>query len=97
MTAQLLPPVTMPQLSGGRERARALLAPIDKKIRGQRVRLDCRRLVAGTLSFADELVTIALVSGGAGQLVVEHAGDEFARYILEAAKDHGVADRISFP
>ena len=96
MSTSVLPPVTMPQLSGGRERARALLAPLKGQLRGQKLRLDCRRLLAGTASFADELVTEALVRGGAVGLVVEYASGDFEGYLHEAARDHGVVDKVTF-
>ena len=54
----VLPPIEVPQLSGGRERARAL------------------------------------VDGGAGLLRAEHVSREFGEYRREAARDHGVAERL---
>ena len=92
----LLPPITMPQLSGGRERAASLLAPIRARLRGASVRIDCRDLVAGTSSFADELVSIVLVQGGADLLVIEHAGNDFATFIRDASIDHGVSECVRF-
>lgn len=96
MTSQLLPPVTMPQLSGGRERARTLAEPLVGKMRDKIVRLDCRQLVAGTASFADEIVIQVVITGGAQQFVVEHASGDFASYLHDAARDHGASERISF-
>lgn len=96
MTTPLLPPVTMPQLSGGRERARALAEPLAGKMHGQRVRLDCRQLVAGTASFSDEIVKRILVEGGARLLLVEHADGDFVTYLYDAARDHGVLAKIEF-
>lgn len=93
---QVLPPVRMPQLSGGRERARKLAEPLVGKMRGQTVRLDCRQLVAGTASFADEIVRSVLVDGKAARLVVEFASGDFASYLQDAARDHGVSERIAF-
>ena len=94
MTA-VLPPIAVPQLSGGRERARALLEDIAGQIRGAKVVVDFRRMVAGTPSFADELVTRVLVSGGAEQLAAEHVSPDFGDYLLRAAKDHGVSERLT--
>lgn len=97
MGPQLLAPrVTMPQLSGGRERARALLEPYEGELRGKELLLDCRRLVAGTMSFADELVSGVLERGRAAQLIVEYADGDFAGYLHDAARDHGVGDKITF-
>ena len=56
--------------------------------------VDFRRMVAGTPSFADELVTRVLVDGGAGELRAEHVSREFGEYLREAARDHGVAERL---
>lgn len=96
MSTQLLPPVKMPQLSGGRERARTLASPLSGKMTEQQVRLDCRQLVAGTASFADEIIKRVLVQGCAERLIVEYAGGSFASYLLDAARDHGVAQQIEF-
>src|SRR3712207_6945625 len=51
-------------------------------------------MVAGTPSFADELVTRVLVDGGAALLRAEHVTREFGEYLVEAARDHGVAERL---
>jgi hypothetical protein len=96
MSAQLLPPVTMPQLSGGRERARDLAAPLVPRMRNAIVQLDCRDLVAGTASFADEIILQVFEKGHAQRLVVAYAGGDFADYLLEAASDHGHRDDIEF-
>jgi hypothetical protein len=51
-------------------------------------------MVAGTPSFADELVARVLDDGGAELLRAEHVTGEFGEYLSEAAKDHGVAERL---
>lgn len=96
MNTQLRPSVKMPQLSGGRERARTLTSPLNGKMAEQQVRLDCRQLVAGTASFADEIIKRILVQGSAERLIVEYAGGNFASYLLDAARDHGVAQQVEF-
>lgn len=96
MSSATLQPVTMPQLSGGRDRARQLLRPLEAQLRDAVLRLDCHNLVAGTASFADELVERALVEFGAAQLLVEHAGSTFSEYVRQSAADHGVVDRVDF-
>jgi hypothetical protein len=68
----VLPPIEVPQLSGGRERARALVDGLADRMGGATIVVDFRRMVAGTPSFADEL----------------------GEYLLEAARDHGVAERL---
>ena len=93
MTA-VLPPIEVPQLSGGRERARALVDGLGRGVRGATVVVDFKRMVAGTPSFADELIARVLVDGGAARLCAEHVGQEFGEYLLEAARDHGVAGRL---
>ena len=90
----VLPPIEVPQLSGGRERARALVDGLWHRMTGATIVVDFRRMVAGTPSFADELVTRVLVDGGAAALRAEHVSREFAQYLLEAARDHGVAERL---
>ena len=90
----VLPPIEVPQLSGGRERARALVDGFADRMVGATIVVDFRRMVAGTPSFADELVTRVLVDGGAAVLRAEHVTREFGEYLLEAARDHGVAERL---
>ena len=90
----VLPPIEVPQLSGGRERARALVEGLGQRMAGAVIVVDFRRMVAGTPSFADELVTRVLVDGGAAALRAVHVSREFGEYLLEAARDHGVAERL---
>jgi hypothetical protein len=90
----VLPPIEVPQLSGGRERARALVEGLGQRMAGAVIVVDFRRMVAGTPSFADELVTRVLVDGGAAALRAVHVSRDFSEYLLEAARDHGVAERL---
>ncbi len=90
----VLPPIEVPQLSGGRERARALVDGLGHRMTGATIVVDFRRMVAGTPSFADELITRVLVDGGAAVLRAEHVSREFGEYLLEAARDHGVVERL---
>jgi hypothetical protein len=87
----------LPQLSGGRKRAVALLdaANVPASLRGLRVEVDCRQLRAGTESFADELVRTILVDRGADQLVVTNVVGTFASYVKSAGETHAVSDRLS--
>lgn len=91
----VLPPIAVPQLSGGRERARALLRDVSGKLSGATVVVDFRQMVAGTPSFADELISRVLVAGGAQQLLAQHVSADFRSYLLRAANDHGVSERLS--
>jgi hypothetical protein len=90
----VLPPIEVPQLTGGRERARFLMRELSGRLAGATVVVDFRRTVAGTPSFADELIDLVLHRGGAALLRVQHTSDELGAYLLEAAKDHGVAERL---
>lgn len=90
----VLPPIEVPQLTGGRERARFLVSQLGGRLAGATVVVDFRRTVAGTPSFADELIDLVLNQGGAAQLQIERVSDELGAYLLEAAKDHGVAERL---
>lgn len=90
----VLPPIEVPQLTGGRERARTLVARLSDRLTGATVVVDFRRTVAGTPSFADELIELILVHGAASMLRVEHASNELGDYLLEAAKDHGASERL---
>lgn len=90
----VLPPIEVPQLTGGRERARFLVSQLGGRLAGATVVVDFRRTVAGTPSFADELIDLVLSQGGAAQLRIERVSDELGAYLLEAAKDHGVAERL---
>lgn len=94
MTAPVLP-VEMPQLSGGRKRAQALVEPYLGRMAGRIVRLDCRQLVAGTPSFADEMVRLVLDDGGAQLLQVTNVDKDFAADLWTAAKNHGATERLS--
>jgi hypothetical protein len=91
----VLPPIAVPQLSGGRERARALLRNVSGRLAGATVVVDFRQMVAGTPSFADELVARVLVDGGAQRLIAEHVSTHFGDYLRRAAKDHGVSERLA--
>ena len=90
----VLPPIEVPQLTGGRERARFLTADLSGRLAGATVVVDFRRTVAGTPSFADELIDLVLDRGGAALLRIRYASNDLGSYLLEAAKDHGVDDRL---
>lgn len=90
----VLPPIEVPQLTGGRERARALVEEAVNRFAGAVVVVDFRRTVAGTPSFADELIELVLVRGNAAALRITHVSKELGQYLLEAAKDHGVPERL---
>lgn len=89
-----MPRIEVPQLTGGRERAHALVDDLTGRLTGKTIVVDFRKTVAGTPSFADELINLVLVQGVAARLRVEHASNELGDYLLEAAKDHGVAELL---
>jgi hypothetical protein len=86
----------MPQLSGGRRRARALLesAAIPDDLSDHTVELDCRQLLSGTRSFALEMVEAVLVERRARKLVAVNVDEDFAASLKYAASVHGVADLL---
>lgn len=87
--------ISLPELSGGRPRARALVDGLGDELRDSTLVLDCRQMVAGSQSFADELVRQVLVNTPrARALRVEFAPELFDKYLMDAAKDHGVGDRL---
>jgi len=93
MTATL-PTLKVPQLSGGRRRARALVEQLGGRLPGAAVVVDFRSMVAGTPSFADELVLLVLDEGKAAVLRAEHVSQEFGAHLRDAARDHGAAERL---
>jgi hypothetical protein len=91
MTATL----PLPPLVGTRHRAQALAAKIPDDLTGATVIVDGRNLLAATESFADELVRILVVERHAAMMTVRNITDaDFAGWVLERAKTHGVADRV---
>lgn len=93
MTATL----ELPQLSGGRKRAVALIAAseIPADLHGSSVIVDCRQLRAGTESFADEFVRTILVDRSADRLCADNVTQQFADYLKAAAESHAVLDRLT--
>lgn len=73
--------LNLPQLSGGRARVTAIVeeAGLPTDLRGTTIVVDCRQLVAGTASFADELVKIVLADRHADELEVINVSGDFGR------------------
>lgn len=86
--------VVLPRVVGTRPSARAFLQQIPEDLAGQDVVLDCRGLVDGTASFADEIVKVVLHDRRADSLLALGPGDDFATDLATAAQDHGVSDRF---
>lgn len=95
MTATL----EMPQLSGGPKRARALVQAVDaeQNFRGHGVIVDCRRLLAGTRSFASELLQQLLVEHHASDVTIVNVDDAFADDLRAAARELSLEGRVEIP
>ena len=89
MTTLALPPMV-----GSRRRAHVLAEKLGG-LQGVRVVVDCRDLIAATESFADELISEILVARGASEMHFINVSDlEFANWVDEHAKVHGVSTRV---
>lgn len=93
MTASML---ELPQLTGTRERARQLIASahLPSNLSGLTVVVDAGATLAGTESFADELVRTILVDRNGSKLVVYFVGPEFGEKLKAAAWLHRVASKL---
>lgn len=80
------PRLVVPQLTGGHARAVALTAGLGD-LKGQRVQVDCHRLLAGTQAFADTLV--AEIAKRGGRIDLLRADREFAQMITGAGERVG--------
>ena len=86
--------MTLPPLVGTRRRARALLDELPAQLEHVTVYVDCRELLAGSESFADELILELLVERRADAVVATSVGLEFAGYLEKVAGEHGVSPRL---
>ncbi len=86
--------ITLPRVVGTRPAVAPFLVDVPLDLHGAAVVVDCRALLSGTPSFADELVRSLLVDRHAAELVVLGAGTDFAADLLESARDHRVGDRL---
>jgi len=87
--------VVLPRLAGSRSAARKIVESADIPLAGNILVFDCKQLRSAPPSFADEIVLATLVEGRAVSLTLQHASEEFERYIRESAERRGVAaDRI---
>jgi hypothetical protein len=87
--------IVLPRVVGTRPAVAGFLTHVPRDLTDREVELDCRGLLSGTASFADELVKILLKDSGARRLVARGPGADFAADLRVAADDHGVADRLS--
>ncbi len=88
--------ISLPRIVGTRPAVAPFLVDVPGDLRGQRVTLDCRALLSGTPSFADEMVRVLLVERRAEELMVLGANEDFASDLAASAREHGVFDRLLF-
>lgn len=86
--------IRLPRVVGTRPAVAPFLASLDEKLAGQRVVLDCRSLLSGMPSFADEVVEQILLVRGADELLVIGATTDFGDDLRQAARDHAVSERV---
>ena len=85
--------IELPSMVAGRGMADALVDRLAGELGGALVVLDCRHLVAGSPSFAAQVVSRVL-GAGAAELRVEAAPDAFAAHLREAASRLGDRERL---
>lgn len=83
----------LPRLVAGRDFADDMADKLGS-VEGDTVLVDGSGLLTGTGSFAAQLVS-RLLGGGAAQLVVSDAPDQFADYLRNAAEALGAAERLT--
>jgi hypothetical protein len=95
MTASML---DLPQLTGTRNRARAWIeaANLPSDLTGLAVALNGHRTLAGTGSFADEVVKILLVERHAARVTVYNVDSDLTAKLKRAVDAHGVSARLTF-
>jgi hypothetical protein len=86
--------IKLPRIVGTRPGVAPFLVDVEETLEGEHVVLDCRALLSGTPSFADEMVKQILVERGAAELVVLSATSDFASDVIASARDSGIVDRI---
>jgi hypothetical protein len=87
--------VTLPPLAGSRPAAAVLLSALPEDLTGEQVGVLCRDLLSGSPSFADELVRELAVERNAQSVVVVGAEPTFEGYVRDAARTHGVTERVT--
>ena len=90
------PTFDLPQLTGTRDRAKRLIADADLPVdlSAAEVRVNAGSTLAGTDSFADELVRAILVERHAARLVVDLVGTDFSHKLVAAADRYAVTDKL---
>lgn len=88
--------ITLPRLIGARPAVGPFMVGVPGALEHEDVELDCRKVLIGTPSFADEVVAQVLVARRAERLLVVGAHGEFAVWLAESATEQGVQDRLVF-
>lgn len=88
--------IKLPRVVGTRPAVAPFLAALAEDLRGHTVVLDCRALLSGTPSFADELVKQVLRDRRADELLVLGANSDFSADLASAAEARDVSDRVHF-
>lgn len=96
MTTRTADPFTLalPRVVGTRPAVAPFVRDLPGDLRGAAVVLDCRTLLSGTASFADEMVHAVLVERRADELLALGAAGDFAADLSSSAREHGVLDRL---
>lgn len=88
--------ITLPRVVGTRPAVAPFLDHLRADLKGETVVLDCRSLLSGTPSFADEIVKQVLADRRADELLVLGANSDFGADLAASAAAHGVIDRLHF-
>jgi hypothetical protein len=89
--------LVLPYLVAGRDLADKMVDHLDEKPYGQVVAVDARKLASGSRSFAGQLVRRIAADGGASQLLLIGAPEQFAAYVADAARALGVNGKVDYP
>src|SRR3712207_3673621 len=88
-----MPRIELPRLVGSREAANEIVSRLED-VTDMTVIIDCRGLVSGSPSFADQLVVRLLAEKHAANLEVVDPDDDFWGYLKESADEIGFGDHI---
>jgi hypothetical protein len=86
--------IKLPPLVGSREAANIFVSRLPERLTNEDVWINCRDLVSGSPSFADQLVKRLVEEKDARSLTVVGATDRFAGYFTESAQARRVPNRV---
>jgi hypothetical protein len=86
--------IQTPDHAGSRDQARELVRELPDDLTGERVLVDCSKLVIGTPSFFDEIVKQILEQRHAATLDVNDALERARELLERSAENRGVRDRL---